>query len=70
MCDQSRKQLMDSPRSGLAQFLPGVLISHKYKKEERIDMHKLGIAIQTKGKLGLLPMSDSPSQSEETIQEE
>ena len=48
MCDQSRKQLMDSPRSGLARFLPDVLISYKYEKEERIDMHKLGIAIWTR----------------------
>lgn len=69
MCDQSCKQLVDSPHSGLAQFLPDVLISHKYKKEEHTDVHKLRIAILTKGRLGLLPMKDSPSQSEKTIQE-
>lgn len=69
MCDQGRKQLMDSPHSGPAQFLPDVPISHKYEKEEHIDVHKLRIAILTKGKLGLLPMKESPSQSEKTIQE-
>ena len=72
MCDRSRKQLVDSPHSGLAQFLPDVLISmkrkNKYEKEEHIDVHKLRIAILIKGRLGLLPMKDSPSQSEKTIQ--
>lgn len=66
MCDPKlAKQLMDSPCSRTSPVSPRHADKPQVQKGRTLlNMHKLRIAIRTKGKLGLLPMRMFSSQSE------